>query len=117
MKTSIVITCSRNYEYMNILLLFELGEINILEEMIKNADPNLSGLDEYHKREKEYLLRPKEFEEITTKCDECKKEYDRLRKQRLEDFMHGFTLISQKLKEMYQVVITIALFISYIFVD
>jgi structural maintenance of chromosome 4 len=62
-------------------------------------------LNEYRKREKEYMLRAKDLEEITTKYDECKKEYDRLRKQRLEEFMHGFNLISQKLKEMYQVFI------------
>jgi len=60
-------------------------------------------LDEYRKCEKEYLSRAKDLEEITSKRDECKEEYDRLRKQRLEEFMHGFTLISQKLKEMYQV--------------
>jgi structural maintenance of chromosome 4 len=49
------------------------------------------------------MSRARDLEEITLKRDECKKEYDRLRKQRLEEFMHGFTLISQKLKEMYQV--------------
>jgi structural maintenance of chromosome 4 len=51
------------------------------------------------------MLRAKDLEEITTKCDECKNEYDSLRKQRLEEFMQGFTIISQKLKEMYQVFI------------
>ncbi|POG70305.1 P-loop containing nucleoside triphosphate hydrolase protein [Rhizophagus irregularis DAOM 181602=DAOM 197198] len=81
-----------------------LGEINVLEERIKNANPNLSVLNEYRKREKEYMLRAKDLEEITTKCDECKNEYDSLRKQRLEEFMQGFTIISQKLKEMYQMI-------------
>jgi structural maintenance of chromosome 4 len=37
------------------------------------------------------------------KRDECKKEYDTLRKKRLEEFMSGFNQISSKLKEMYQV--------------
>ncbi|GBB86291.1 hypothetical protein RclHR1_12710001 [Rhizophagus clarus] len=81
-----------------------LGEIKILEEKIKNADPNLSVLEQYRNAEKEYILRAKDLEVITTKCDERKKEYDCLRKQRLEEFMHGFTLISQKLKEMYQMI-------------
>ncbi|CAI2191782.1 2031_t:CDS:2, partial [Funneliformis geosporum] len=44
----------------------------------------------------------KDFEEITFKCNECKENYDNLRKQRLDEFMHGFDIISQKLKEIYQ---------------
>lgn len=60
-------------------------------------------MEEYRRREIEYMSRARDLEEITSKRDECKKEYDDLRKQRLEEFMHGFTLISQKLKEMYQV--------------
>jgi structural maintenance of chromosome 4 len=37
--------------------------------------------------------------------DSKKAEYDDLRKQRLDTFMTGFTAISLKLKEMYQVCI------------
>ena len=36
--------------------------------------------------------------------DQKKCEYDRLRKERLDTFMAGFTAISQKLKEMYQMI-------------
>ncbi|CAG8627224.1 3953_t:CDS:10, partial [Funneliformis caledonium] len=80
------------------------AEIDGLKEKIQNANPNISVLEEYHIREKEYLSRANDLEEITSKRDECKEEYDRLRKQRLEEFMRGFTLISQKLKEMYQMI-------------
>lgn len=38
------------------------------------------------------------------KRDDAKTNYDDLRKRRLDEFMAGFTLISQKLKEMYQMI-------------
>ena len=60
-------------------------------------------MEEYLECEEEYISRAKDLEEITTKRDKYKKEYDRLRKQRFEEFMEGFNLISRKLKEMYQV--------------
>lgn len=72
-------------------------------EKLKNAKPNLSVLKEYRKREEEFLKRAKDLEEITNLRDEQKQKYDGLRKQRLDEFMAGFSLISMKLKEMYQV--------------
>ncbi|CAG8434869.1 763_t:CDS:10 [Diversispora eburnea] len=79
-------------------------EITALNEKVQNANPNLNVLTEYKRCEDEYLSRVKDLEEITTLRDECKGEYDDLRKTRLEEFMHGFTQISQKLKEMYQMI-------------
>jgi structural maintenance of chromosome 4 len=70
---------------------------------LKNAKPNLSVLKEYKKREEEFLKRATDLEETTKLRDAKKGEYDGLRKQRLDEFMAGFSLISLKLKEMYQV--------------
>ena len=72
-------------------------------EKLKNAKPNLSVLKEYRKREEEFLRRAKDLDEITKLRDDQKGVYDGLRKQRLDEFMAGFSLISMKLKEMYQV--------------
>lgn len=72
-------------------------------EKLKNAKPNLSVLKEYRKREEEFLKRAKDLDEITKLRDDQKGVYDGLRKQRLDEFMAGFSLISMKLKEMYQV--------------
>jgi structural maintenance of chromosome 4 len=72
-------------------------------EKIKNAKPDLSVLKEYRKREAEFLNRAKDLENITNQRDQQKQTYDGLRKQRLDEFMAGFNLISLKLKEMYQV--------------
>ena len=49
------------------------------------------------------MRRAAEFDEITARRDAKKEEYDALRKRRLDEFMAGFSAISLKLKEMYQV--------------
>ena len=65
--------------------------------------PNLDVLEEYKKKEADYFARLQELDDITAQRDEEKKNYDGLRKRRLDEFMTGFNTISLKLKEMYQV--------------
>ncbi|KAF8753966.1 SMC proteins Flexible Hinge Domain [Rhizoctonia solani] len=81
-----------------------VADVTILEEKIGNAKPNLNVLPEYRRREAEYLAKAKEFEDITRQRDEQKAKYEELRKQRLDEFMTGFNMISSKLKEMYQMI-------------
>ncbi|KAF9941717.1 hypothetical protein BGZ65_001951 [Modicella reniformis] len=79
-------------------------QIQQLEKQLSSAKPNLSVLDEYKKRDEEYLARAKDLEEITLRREEAKKAYDELRKRRLDEFMAGFQVISLRLKEMYQMI-------------
>lgn len=72
-------------------------------EKLQKAKPNLGVLKEYRKREEEWLRRAQDAEDTTKQRDAQKQHYDQLRKQRLDEFMAGFTAISFKLKEMYQV--------------
>jgi structural maintenance of chromosome 4 len=65
--------------------------------------PNLNVLAEYRKRESEFLDRARDLDMVTKDRDQAKQQYDDLRKTRLEEFMVGFSTISSKLKEMYQV--------------
>ncbi|KAF9443745.1 hypothetical protein P691DRAFT_712872 [Macrolepiota fuliginosa MF-IS2] len=81
-----------------------LADVELLDEKIKNSKPDLSVLKEYKKREVEFENRAKELEEVTKRRDKQKEEYDSLRKKRLDEFMTGFSLISLKLKEMYQMI-------------
>jgi len=74
-----------------------------LVEEIGKAKPNLNVLNEYRKRESEFLDRARDMEKVTSQRDNAKKRYDDLRKVRLDEFMAGFSAISSKLKEMYQV--------------
>jgi structural maintenance of chromosome 4 len=76
---------------------------NASKERVRNAKPNMDVLKQYRKREQEFLARAQDLDAVTMRRDACKKEYDELRKKRLEEFMTGFNQISGKLKEMYQV--------------
>lgn len=60
-------------------------------------------MKDYRQREEEFLRRAAEFDKITKLRDAKKEEYEALRKRRLDEFMAGFSAISLKLKEMYQV--------------
>ena len=52
------------------------------------------------------MARVSELEAVTHERDDVRRQYEDIRKQRLDEFMQGFTLISTKLKEMYQVRLT-----------
>ena len=86
------------------------AEIALLEEQIDKAKPNLAVLEEYKERERQFLQRAKEFEDATQQRDAAKTLYEDLRKERLEKFMAGFSIISLKLKEMYQVCAVVNLY-------
>ncbi|KAG8929532.1 hypothetical protein FRC02_005473, partial [Tulasnella sp. 418] len=80
------------------------GEVAKYEGLLKEAQPNMKALEEYRKREAEFLKRAKDLEEVTDARDGQKRRYDELRKSRLDEFMSGFNTISSKLKEMYQMI-------------
>ena len=80
------------------------GEIAILEEKTQNVNVELGVLAEYRRRVEEYTSRSKDLQSAVTQRDTAKKRCDDLRKLRLEGFMTGFSLISLRLKEMYQMI-------------
>ena len=73
-----------------------------LEKHLSNMKPNMGAIAAYRQKEVEYLGRVRELDEMTAQRDGQRKTYDSLRKQRLEEFMTGFSIITLKLKEMYQ---------------
>ncbi|KAI9199233.1 RecF/RecN/SMC [Polychytrium aggregatum] len=79
-------------------------DIQSLEDQLRQAKPNLSVLIEYRQKLEIYLSRGRDVDEFTRKRDSAKKVYDDLKKCRLDEFMEGFTQISEKLKEMYQMI-------------
>ncbi|KAG5639651.1 hypothetical protein H0H81_008812 [Sphagnurus paluster] len=81
-----------------------VADIELLDENLKNSKPDLGVLKEYRKREEEFMNRAKDLDNVTAARDSQKQKYDGLRKQRLDEFMAGFNLISLKLKEMYQMI-------------
>ena len=80
------------------------GEIAILEEKTQNVNVDLAVLAEYRKRVEEHNARNSDLQSAVAQRDAAKKRCDELRKLRLEGFMTGFSIISARLKEMYQMI-------------
>uniref|UniRef100_A0A2P2HWI0 Structural maintenance of chromosomes protein n=1 Tax=Hirondellea gigas TaxID=1518452 RepID=A0A2P2HWI0_9CRUS len=79
-------------------------ELEMKEDQLAQCRPNLAVIQEYRKKEEIYLQRVSELDDITSSRDDQRKHHDNLRKQRLNEFMAGFSIISNKLKEMYQMI-------------
>lgn len=72
------------------------------EELAKNA--NMGAIAEYRKKENDYLSRVTELDTVTEQCNAARQQHEDLRRQRLDMFMDGFSKITLKLKEMYQMI-------------
>lgn len=79
-------------------------EIARLEEAISSLKPNMGAIVEYREKEREYMERVAELDIITEQRDVARREYEDMRKKRLDEFMNGFNKITMKLKEMYQMI-------------
>lgn len=77
-------------------------KIALLEAESRNLKPNLGAIAAYKQKEELYLQRVAELDEITNERDRFRRAYEDLRKQRLNEFMAGFNVITNKLKENYQ---------------
>ncbi|KAK9475393.1 RecF/RecN/SMC [Dipodascopsis tothii] len=80
------------------------SEIALLEDKFDNTHIDLSVLDDYRRRQAEYDERSVSLRDAVDQRDTAKARYDDLRKKRLDQFMAGFSQISIKLKEMYQMI-------------
>jgi structural maintenance of chromosome 4 len=76
----------------------------LLEAELEKMKPNLSAIDEYRQKEREYNAKFKDLEQTTQDRDRTIKERDNLKKRRLNEFMDGFKIITSKLKEIYQMI-------------
>ena len=80
------------------------GEIALLEEKTQNIGVDLAVLAEYRRRAEEHASRSQDLASAVASRDSAKKRCDDLRRLRLEGFMEGFSMISLRLKEMYQMI-------------
>jgi structural maintenance of chromosome 4 len=78
--------------------------IAMLEEKTQNVNIELSVLSEYRRRVEEHASRSSDLEAAVSQRDTAKKRCDDLRNRRLTEFMEGFSTISLRLKEMYQMI-------------
>ncbi|NXE13280.1 SMC4 protein, partial [Lophotis ruficrista] len=78
------------------------NQIALLEAQCHEMKPNLGAIAEYKRKEDLYLKRVAELDDITNERDNFRQAFEELRKQRLNEFMAGFNVITNKLKENYQ---------------
>lgn len=74
------------------------------EEKLGSTKPNLSVIDEYLAKRDAYLKKTEILDEITKKRNEMRQVYEDVKKRRFKEFLLGFTIITKKLKEMYQMI-------------
>lgn len=80
------------------------GEIAILEEKLQDVTIDFGVLAEYRQRVEEFSARSNDLAEAVASRDSARKQCEELRRLRLEGFMEGFSTISLRLKEMYQMI-------------
>ncbi len=80
------------------------AEINLVEEQLTHSQVNFGAIEEYRKKEDIYLERVAELEQVSHQKEKQRRNFEDLRKMRLEEFMSGFTIITTKLKEIYQMI-------------
>lgn len=75
-----------------------------LDANLKNMKPNLSSIEEFRRADEQHKSRLAEYEGVHSQREDARKGLQDLRQKRLEEFMDGFSVISMKLKEMYQMI-------------
>jgi len=80
------------------------ARILTLEANVKDLKPNLTSIEEFRRADTEHKARLSDYEGVHAKREEARHKLEALRQTRLEEFMEGFSVISMKLKEMYQMI-------------
>ncbi|KAI9757041.1 MAG: hypothetical protein M4579_003610 [Chaenotheca gracillima] len=80
------------------------ASIAVLEEKTQASSVELGVLAEYRRRVDEHTHRSADLATAVASRDTAKRRCDDLRQSRLEGFMQGFSTISLRLKEMYQMI-------------
>lgn len=81
-----------------------LSEIAVLQEFLDSCTVNLTALDDYVTNYKSFKQKKDELTEAINNRDSVKNRCEVLKKNRYDEFMKGFNIISQSLKEMYQMI-------------
>merc|ERR1712070_584957 len=76
----------------------------VLDQNLKNLKPNLASIEEFKRADAEHKSKLSDYELVHTEREDARRNLEGLRQQRLTQFMEGFSVISMKLKEMYQMI-------------
>lgn len=80
------------------------GRLLILNQNLQNLKPDLKTIQEFREKCTDHKSKLDEYETAHNSREETRRKLDTLRQQRLLEFMEGFSVISMKLKEMYQMI-------------
>ncbi|XP_025270136.1 structural maintenance of chromosomes protein 4 isoform X2 [Camponotus floridanus] len=66
--------------------------------------PNMQIIADYQEKDALYIRRAADLEEMTLMRNKMRDIYETARRRRIQEFQDGFSLITMKLKEMYQMI-------------
>ena len=79
-------------------------EFTIMKDNLKLLRPNIEAIQMYKNKALEMKRKEGESELTRLQFDKAKEELERLKRERTDKFMEGFTTINMRLKEMYQMI-------------
>lgn len=74
------------------------------KEKLPEEVPNMQYIQDYQEKDKLYLHRASELDEITSQRNKLREVYEDAKRKRMDEFRNGFKIITTKLKEMYQMI-------------
>ncbi|XP_034196476.2 structural maintenance of chromosomes 4-like protein gluon [Osmia lignaria lignaria] len=80
------------------------NNLHRMKKRLPTEIPNMQLIHEYREKDELYLKRAAELEKITAERNRIRDIYETARRRRIEEFLAGFSVITDKLKEMYQMI-------------
>ncbi|OAF70287.1 Structural maintenance of chromosomes protein 4 [Intoshia linei] len=77
-------------------------ELVVIEQDLLKITPNMGAIEEYREKSIKHRLRARQLAKITNIRDEHHLKAQEFKKQRFSHFMKGFSIIGNRLKQMYQ---------------
>nr|ATL75373.1 structural maintenance of chromosomes 4B [Diachasma muliebre] len=74
------------------------------KERLPDSIPNMQIIQDFLEKDAIFIQRSKDVEEVTKMRNTMRAGYDLAKKRRTEEFFAGFIVITNKLKEMYQMI-------------
>ena len=75
-----------------------------LDRSLQNENPNINIIQQYRAKLLDFKEKDGRLKEVEKVFGSMKDEHHTLKKKRHDEFMQGFGIISQKLKEMYRLI-------------
>lgn len=81
-----------------------IGNLQKVKKRLPTEVPNMQLIAEYKEKDALYLQRVTDVEKITIERNRIRDIYETTRRRKIQEFLAGFTIITDKLKEMYQMI-------------